>query len=154
MNADMNTLMALMSMMNKSPSQDGGNSMQAMLPLIMGMMSGRGAESAGTDGGAQGGNAMLRMLPMLMNMMRGGTPFPAGGADSGQPAGEGRQQNNAKRDEENMGRTFAAEDGRATPRAQERPKPPYACTPFSEIGFAGAEVRGFMETLWRIRRSI
>ena len=71
MNADMNTLMALMSMMNKPPSQDGGNPMQTMLPLIMGMMGGRGAENAGADGGAQGGNAMLKMLPMLMNLMRG-----------------------------------------------------------------------------------
>lgn len=154
MNADMNTLMALMSMMNKPPSQDGGNPMQTMLPLIMGMMGGRGAENAGADGGALGGNAMLKMLPMLMNMMRGGNPFPAGGADGGQSSGEGRQQNGDRRDGENGARPFAAEDGRASPRAQERAKPPYARTPFSEIGFAGAEVRGFMETLWRIRRNV
>ena len=27
-------------------------------------------------------------------------------------------------------------------------------TPFGEIGFAGTEVRSFMETLWRVRRRV
>ena len=71
---------------------------------------------------------MSRLLPLLMNMMKAGAPSP--GTASPRQDGEG------------------ADGGtRAAPRTHT-----YAETPFGDIGFAGTEVRTFMETLWRIRK--
>lgn len=184
MNADVNTIMTLMSMLNKTPSAEGGkNPLQTMLPLLMGMMSGgRGGQSAGTTSQGAGASAagagqnnLMTMLPMLMNMMRAGTP-PAGdggarecddgncrpnrrdAADAGGAYGNyagGREDAYA----DSRARTNGADrgdylrpDAFRTERRDTAPRAPVS--PFTEIGFAGAEVRGFMETLWRIRRRI
>lgn len=168
MNADVNTIMTLMSMLNKTPSGNGGgNAMQTMLPLLLGMMNGgRGTQTASTssDGaGAGGQNNLMAMLPMLMNMMRGGTP----GADNGTARGFGEenrtseQAQNGSRNgyDDRYARTSGARDERSPYQEEIRMSgrknasysPP---SPFSEISFAGTEVRSFMETLWRIRRRI
>ena len=74
--------------------------------------------------GENGGNDML---PLLLKMMQG--------ASAGSPAGEEK--------------TLPRADG--VPHSASNVRQ-YAVSPFSEIDFAGAEVRDFMETLWRIRR--
>ena len=114
--------------------------MMALMNLLGGMKSG------GTEKGKADMSAMLpvligmlnaktapqdgmsRLLPLLMNMMKTGAPSP----DTASPRQDGE----------------SADGGtRAAPRTHT-----YAETPFGDIGFAGTEVRTFMETLWRIRR--
>ena len=75
-------------------------------------------------GGTDGG--MSTLLPLLMNMAGGAGKPPQNAEASGKVAPSDRDYTAERRRE----------------------------TPFGEIGFAGAEVRSFMETLWRVRRRV
>lgn len=119
---DMNTIMTLMAMLNGAGGRQDTSS------------AGSGTNGAGANmlplllsmmtarGGTENGGAG-GMLPLLMNMMGAGQK----GADS--PV-----------------RETPARETDSPARARD-----YAETPFGEIGFAGSEVRSFMETLWRVR---
>lgn len=94
MNADMNTLMTLMSMLGGG--EKGGNRMQTLLPILMSMMTARGgngsAQSTADTGTAQsaagaGERNPFGMLPFLMNMMKGSSEPFRPGADAARAAG-------------------------------------------------------------------
>lgn len=148
MNADMNTLMTLMSMLGGG--EKGGNRMQTLLPLLMSMMTARGgngsAQSAADTGTAQsaagaGERNPFGMLPFLMNMMKGSSePFRPGAEDKNARA------SGAEYPRGGGGRGESTSYGYAGRR--------YGETPFGDIGFAGSEVRSFMETLWRVRKRV
>ena len=129
---DFGTMMALMNLlggMKNGGAEKGKTDMSAMLPVLIGMLNAKNAAngSAENAGGAPG-DGMSRLLPLLMNMMKTGAPSP----DAAPPRQDGESANGGTR---------------AAPRTHT-----YAETPFGDIGFAGTEVRTFMETLWRIRR--
>ena len=129
---DFGTMMALMNLlggMKSGGTEKGKADMSAMLPVLIGMLN---ANTAATGSAETAGDApqdgMSRLLPLLMNMMKASAPSP----DTASPLQDGE----------------GADGGtRAAPRTHT-----YAETPFGDIGFAGTEVRTFMETLWCIRR--
>lgn len=162
MNADMNTLMTLMSMLGGG--EKGGNRMQTLLPILMSMMTARGgngsAQSTADTGTAQsaagaGERNPFGMLPFLMNMMKGASAASPPGTDAGKDT-----QTEEKRGAENANpRADGAEYPRGNGGRDERyargyARRQYAETPFGDIGFAGSEVRSFMETLWRVRKRV
>ena len=162
MNADMNTLMTLMSMLGGG--EKGGNRMQTLLPLLMSMMTARGgngsAQSTADTGTAQsaagaGERNPFGMLPFLMNMMKcSSEPFRPG-ADAAKAAGAEEKRGA----EEGNARASGAEyprggGGRGESTSYGYAGRRYGETPFGDIGFAGSEVRSFMETLWRVRKRV
>lgn len=183
MNFDANMLMTMMSLLNRKPENGAGaNNLQAVLPLLMSMMGGKTAQTASAD--VQNGNDMMKMLPLIMGLMNGnrgagGTDGQSTYAASQPPNGNAYEENrnpsysggystgygdNRARGAEYAGSGCAgANSGYTGAYAQSRPDPyrnaahpqnaPYN-RPFGDIGFAGNEVRGFMEKLWRIRRRI
>ena len=90
---------------------------------LMAMLNGAGGRQDTSSAGSGTNGAGANMLPLLMNMWGGGQK----GADSSV-------------------RETPAKETDSPARARD-----YAETPFGEIGFAGSEVRSFMETLWRVR---
>ena len=173
MNFDANMLMTMMSLLNRKPENGAGaNNLQALLPLLMSMTGGRTAETASANAG--GGNDMMKMLPLIMGLMSGnrgvgGTDGQSTYAASQPPNGNAYEENRNPSytggyGAEHTGANYAGTGaGYAGAYAQSRPDPyrnaahpqnaPYN-RPFGDIGFAGNEVRGFMEKLWRIRRRI
>ena len=162
MNADMNTLMTLMSMLGGG--EKGGNRMQTLLPLLMSMMTARGgngsSQSTADTGTAQsaagaGERNPFGMLPFLMNMMKGSSEPFRPGADAAKAAGaeekRGAENANPRADGAEYPRGNGGRDERY---ARGYARRQYAETPFGDIGFAGAEVRSFMETLWRVRKRV
>lgn len=152
MNADMNTLMTLMSMLGGG--EKGGNRMQTLLPILMSMMTARGgngsAQSTADTGTAQsaagaGERNPFGMLPFLMNMMKGSSEPFRPGADAAKAAGA-EEKRGAEYPRGGGGRGESPSYGYAGRR--------YGETPFGDIGFAGSEVRSFMETLWRVRKRV
>ena len=129
---DIGTMMALMNLlggMKSGGTESGKADMSAMLPVLLGMLN---AKNNGTAENADGvpSDGMSRLLPILMNMMKPGGAQPAGAA----PPRESGANTSPYGSAQNAQRTRT-----------------YAETPFGDIGFAGAEVRSFMETLWRLR---
>ncbi len=122
MNADLNTLMMLMSVLGGKNRETGSTN---MLPLIAEMLKNRTPPPSADDGQKTGGRGLADMLPLLMGMMKGGMSAPS-----------------------------AAPEAAPTPMPEAPPVRRYAETPFVGIAFAGAEVRSFMETLWRVRKRV
>lgn len=162
---------ALLAGMNagNSGQQNGGNALLSVLPFLLSGMNGGNAQAAGAQ--QNGGGGTGNMLPLLLSLMSGGNPF--GNANAFKAAGKDGNdvppRDNAQNDFRDYGgcRDSDAERGdrRQSENADSRfhgnpyarnayaTRAPYRA-PFDEIGFAGAEVRGFMEKLWRLRRRV
>ena len=118
---------------------------------LMALMSALGGMKRENDGDvAPRGNAMMNILPLVMSMTGGRQ------AESGNVNGAERRDilplilNLMK----NGTGTPPSENREEKPAPKDTPPRRYAETAFEDIGFAGAEVRSFMETLWRIRKRV
>lgn len=147
----------------------------SLLPLLFSGV-GANAQSAAQNGA----DAQNNMLPLLLSLLGGGNPFrnlfgsgngatqqsASGGAENGRDAfGQNAGDNGCARDNRRDGgydrggnfRHYGHDGARYADAAYARnayaTRAPYS-PPFDDIGFAGAEVRGFMEQLWRLRRKI
>ena len=152
----------------------GGNALSALLPLLLAGMN-TGAANGGKQGSGAQNNVAGNMLPLLLSMMSGGNTF-GGTAAGGNPFANASRNNDEARDDgraygrgdDGDGCSYEArgydgayakrrsyDDGGANTYARNAyaARAPHGA-PFDDIGFAGAEVRGFMEKLWRLRRRV
>lgn len=147
----------------------GGNDMMKMLPLIMGLMNGgknQPQQNPAADDGTRGNNAQYQPDPQnAQEREPNGYNAHARGNANTYDYNEriNRWQNNTDnayppRDNGYGNRSYGAYGNNRYSDA------PYAngaygrvntySVPFGDIGFAGNEVRTFMEKLWRIRKRI
>lgn len=149
----------------------GGNALSALLPLLLAGMN-TGAANGGAQGAGAQNNVAGNMLPLLLSMMSGGNTF-GGTAAGGNPFANASRINDEARDDgrsrERGDFAYGAreyDDGEYGGRRSRHgygtdtyagnayaARAPHGA-PFDDIGFAGAEVRGFMEKLWRLRRRV
>lgn len=152
----------------------------ALLPFLLAGMNpaAQGAAQGNTQGATQNAAQQNNMLPFLLSLMGGGNPFQSlfGGGNATQRntsdasekgGGSFGQNGNNGYAGDDFGNGGCNRDGNSRPygyngaryrdgayaRNAYAARAPYS-PPFDDIGFAGAEVRGFMEQLWRLRRKI
>lgn len=151
----------------------GGNALSALLPFLLAGMNTGAANGAAQSAGAQ--SSAGNMLPLLLSMMSGGNAFGSstfGGngfasanrnkdemRDDGRAYGRGADGDGCSYEARGYDGAYAKrrsyDDGGANTYARNAyaARAPHGA-PFDDIGFAGAEVRGFMEKLWRLRRRV
>lgn len=101
-----------------------------------------------------GNNSMnlMQLLPLLAGLSGGKNNFGVNPFAAAKSADAARGFENDNGASDSFDRTAPNERGRTYSRSTEAPRN-YG-SPFEDIGFAGSEVRGFMEKLWRIRKRI
>lgn len=163
-------MISLMSGAQKNGAADGtgqnggqGADFMKMLPLLMSLMNGSGKTAAANAGSTAG--SKTDGPPTEATEQRKGDCSSYGGGNS--PYGrDSRYGNTYDAYGQYDGRTYAAQApdcgnapfgsrygdyGRSDAAAQNFNRG-FAAVPFGDIGFAGSEVRFFMEKLWRLRR--